>query len=142
MQGMKMNPVVHFEMPARDNGRISKFYASVFGWKTQQLGPEMGNYVVVQTTETGENNFPKEPGRINGGFFGRTQEDESPRVVIAVDDIRDAMEKVAAGGGRVLGGSKPGEPDDVPGVGLYAAFIDTEGNRVGLLQPAPMTGAR
>ena len=139
---MKMNPVVHFEMPARDNGRMSKFYAGVFGWKTQQLGPEMGNYVVVQTTETAENNFPKEPGRINGGFFARTKEDQLPSVVIAVDDIRDAMKKVAAAGGKVLGGQKPGEPDDIPGIGLYAAFIDTEGNRVGLLQPAPTTGAR
>ena len=133
-----MNPVVHFEMPARDKGRMSKFYAGVFGWKTQQLGPEMGDYVVVQTTESGENNLPKEPGRINGGFFGRTKEDQSPSVVIAVDDIRDAMKKVAAAGGKVLGGQKPGEPDDIPGIGLYSAFIDTEGNRVGMLQPAPM----
>ena len=135
---MKMNPIVHFEMPARDNGRMSKFYEGVFGWKTQQLGPEMGDYVVVQTTETGENNFPKEPGRINGGFFGRTQEDQVPSVVIAVDDIRDAMKRVTAAGGKVLGGQKPGEPDDIPGIGLYAAFIDTEGNRVGMLQPSPM----
>ena len=139
---MKMNPVVHFEMPARDRGRMSKFYEAAFGWKTQQLGPEMGDYVVVQTTETGENNFPKEPGRINGGFFGRTKEDQSPSVVIGVDDIQDAMKKVASQGGKVLGGQKPGEPDDIPGIGLYAAFIDTEGNRVGMLQPAPMTGAR
>lgn len=133
-----MNPVVHFEMPARDNGRMSKFYSTAFGWKTQQLGAEMGNYIVVQTTETGEDNFPKEPGRINGGFFGRTAEDQSPSVVIAVDDIRAAMKKVAAAGGKVLGGQKPGEPDDIPGIGLYAAFLDTEGNRVGMLQPAPM----
>jgi len=139
---MKMNPVVHFEMPARDAGRMSKFYTAVFGWNTQQLGPEMGHYVVVRTTETAENNFPKEPGRINGGFYGRTKEDQSPSVVIAVDDIRDAMKKVAAAGGKVLGGQKPGEPDDIPGIGLSASFIDTEGNRVSMLQPAPMTGVR
>jgi uncharacterized protein len=133
-----MNPVVHFEMPARNNGRMTKFYETAFGWKTQQLGPEMGDYVVVQTTETGKDNFPKEPGRINGGFFGRTTEDQVPSVVIAVDDIRAAMKKVAAAGGKVLGGQKPGEPDDIPGIGLYSAIIDTEGNRVGMLQPAPM----
>jgi hypothetical protein len=138
---MKMNPVVHFEMPAKDNGRMAKFYTQVFGWHTQQLGPEMGNYVVVQTTETGENGFPKEPGRINGGFFVSDKENQPPSVVIAVDDVHDAMARVAAGGGKVLGGMKPGEPDDIPGVGLYAAFLDTEGNRVGLLQPAPMRGA-
>ncbi len=139
---MKMNPVVHFELPARDKGRMSKFYAGAFGWNTQQLGPEMGSYVVVQTTEVGENRFPKEPGRINGGFYERTKEDQAPSVVIAVDDIRDGMKRVAAAGGTVLGGQKPGEPDEIPGIGLYAAFIDTEGNRLSILQPFPMTGAR
>ena len=135
---MKMNPVVHFEMPARDTGRMAKFYAAAFGWKTQQLGAEMGNYVVVQTTEIGEDRFPKEPGKINGGFYGRTAEDQVPSVVIAVDDIHEAMKIVAASGGKVIGGQKPGVPDDIPGIGQYAAIIDTEGNRVGMLQPAPM----
>lgn len=37
-----MNPVVHFEMPAEDRKRLSKFYSSVFGWKMQEMGPEMG----------------------------------------------------------------------------------------------------
>lgn len=138
---MGMNPVVHFEMPAKDRTRMAKFYAGVFGWRTKQLGPEMGNYVTVQTTETGENGFPREPGRINGGFFERTKDNQGPSVVIAVDSIRDAMKKVAAAGGTILGGQKPGQPDDIPGVGLYAAFVDTEGNRVGMLQPAPMAGA-
>jgi predicted enzyme related to lactoylglutathione lyase len=32
--------------------------------------------------------------------------------------------------GKVLG-----EPMDIPGVGTYISFIDTEGNRVSLLQP-------
>jgi len=27
-----------------------------------------------------------------------------------------------------------GEPMDIPGIGLYAGFLDTEGNRVSLLQ--------
>ena len=33
-----MNPVVHFEMPAEDRKRMVKFYSTVFGWQTQQLG--------------------------------------------------------------------------------------------------------
>lgn len=54
---MKMNPVAHFEMPAEDKKRMAEFYTRVFGWKTTQLGPEMGNYVLVQTTETEESGF-------------------------------------------------------------------------------------
>jgi len=133
-----MDPVVHFEMPARDTRRMAGFYEQAFGWKAQHLGPEMGNYVLVQTTETGENGFPRETGRIKGGFAQRTERFEAPSVVIAVQDIRQAMQKVARAGGAVLDGQKPGEPDEIPGVGLYAMFVDTEGNRVGLLQPAPM----
>jgi hypothetical protein len=130
----KMNPVVHFEMGYNDKKRMVDFYVSVFGWQANQLGPEMGNYVVVMTSES-DKNGPLKPGRINGGFFQRTKPDQYPSVVIAVDDIREAMKKVADAGGKVLGGQKPGEPDDIPGVGLYCSLIDTEGNRIGMLQP-------
>lgn len=61
---MRMSPVIHFEMPAKDRKRVVDFYT------------------------------------------------------------------------KVLGGQKPGVPDDIPGIGLYVSFLDTEGNRVGILQPA------
>jgi predicted enzyme related to lactoylglutathione lyase len=133
-----MNPVVHFEMPYEDRDRMAGFYTKAFGWKAQMTGPEMGNYVVVHTTETGENNMVKTPGTINGGFFEKNKENQYPSVVINVDDIRVAMKQVEEAGGKVLGGRTPGEPDEIPGIGLYAAFIDTEGNRVSMLQPAAM----
>ena len=34
------------------------------------------------------------------------------------------------------GPKEPGEPMDIPGIGLYVSFFDTEGNRVGMIQPA------
>jgi predicted enzyme related to lactoylglutathione lyase len=125
----KMNPVIHFEMPAKDMERVRKFYESAFGWQTTQLGPEMGNFVLAYTTETDENRVPKKIGAINGGFFEKTEPDQHTKVTILVDDIREAMKKIEAAGGKVLGGSqKPGEPYELPGVGLFATFIDTEGN--------------
>jgi uncharacterized protein len=128
-----MNPVVHFEMPYDDRNRMARFYASAFGWQTQMLGEDMGSYVVVTTTETGESG-PTTPGRINGGFFPKRPDwpAQHPNVVIAVDDIGAAMRKVAQAGGRVLG-----EPMTIPGVGQYVSFTDTEGNRVSMLQPLP-----
>jgi predicted enzyme related to lactoylglutathione lyase len=136
---MTMNPVVHFEMPAKDKARMAGFYTKVFGWKTRQLGPEMGNYVLATTTETDENRMVKAPGTINGGFFEQTTPEQHTRITIAVDDIRAAMKRVKAEGGTLLGGmQKPGEPDEIPGVGLYAIFIDTEGNTVSMLQPTNM----
>ena len=133
-----MNPVVHFEMPYEDSKRMADFYTNAFGWKAQILGPEMGEYVVVHTAETDEKNMLKEPGRINGGFFKRTKDTQAPSVVIAVEDIREGMKRVTDAGGKVLGGQKPGEPDDIPGIGLYVSFTDSEGNRVGMLEPRGM----
>jgi predicted enzyme related to lactoylglutathione lyase len=127
-----MNPVVHFEMPAEDRKRMSEFYTKVFDWKTEQLGQDMGNYVLATTTESDENG-PIRRGAINGGFFQKTEDKPAqyPSVVVAVDDIRQYMNKVERGGGRILG-----EPWDIPGVGLYVSFLDTEGNRAGMIQPA------
>ena len=135
----KMNPVVHFEMPYEDKKRAADFYEKTFGWKPQMLGPEMGNYVIVSTSELDEKTrYPKKPGMINGGLFEKTKDNQYPSVVIAVDDIKEAMKNVTDAGGKILGGMNPGEPDDIPGVGLYCSFTDTEGNRVGMLQPKEM----
>jgi uncharacterized protein len=135
---MTMNPVVHFEMPFEDRDRMAGFYTKTFGWKMQMLGPEMGEYVVVATTETDENNMIKTPGHINGGFYKKNEKSPNPSVVIAVDDIREAMQKVRDAGGTIVEGSKgTDEPDDIPGIGLYISIIDTEGNKVSLLQPNP-----
>lgn len=131
-----MNPVVHFEMPYEDRQRMADFYAKAFGWKAEMMGPEMGEYTVMTTTEIDpETQRPKTPGAINGGFYKKTKDSHYPLVTIAVDDIEVAMKKVTEAGGTVLGGRTPGKPDDIPGVGLYVAIIDTEGNRVSLLQP-------
>jgi hypothetical protein len=129
-----MDAVVHFEMPYEDRNRMAGFYTKAFGWKPQMLGPEMGEYVVVTTCETDEKGRPKSPGSINGGLFKKPADPlgQHPSVVIAVTDIQDALKRVKQAGGKVLG-----EPMDIPGVGLYAGFLDTEGNRVSLLQPSP-----
>jgi uncharacterized protein len=85
------------------------------------------------TTET-DGRRPKEPGAINGGFFPKRPDwpAQHPSVVIGVDDIEAAMKKVAEAGGKVLG-----QPLQIPGVGQYVSFFDTEGNRVSMLQPIP-----
>ncbi len=130
----QMCPVVHFEMPAEDRDRMTGFYEEAFGWKAQKLGPEMGNYVIVTTAETDAK--PGAPaGAINGGFFLKKADwpAQVPSIVIAVEDIKAAMRKVGQAGGKVLG-----EPMEIPGIGQYVSFFDTEGNRVSMLQPRGM----
>jgi predicted enzyme related to lactoylglutathione lyase len=130
----RMSPVVHFEMPAEDRSRMASFYEKAFGWKTQLLGPDMGDYVLVTTAE--KDVKPGAPaGAINGGFFPKKPDwpAQHPSIVIGVDDIESAMRRVGKEGGEVLG-----EPMQIPGVGRYVSFFDTERNRVGMLQPDGM----
>ena len=131
----KMNPVVHFEMPAKDKKRMVEFYSKVFGWTSQDMGSDMGDYSVMHTSEVDEKtHFPKEPGRINGGFFPKSKDSaQHPSVVIAVDDINEHVKIVKTAGGQVLG-----KPVMIPGVGKYVSFIDTEGNRLSMIQPSQM----
>lgn len=133
---MKMSPVVHFEMPAKDKKRVSEFYSKAFGWNMQQFGPEMGNYVLATTTETDEKTTrPTTPGAINGGFFERKDDElnRAPHVVIAVDNIEEGIKAVKDAGGEIKT-----EIMDIPGVGKYVSFKDTEDNIVGMLQPSQM----
>jgi uncharacterized protein len=52
-------------------------------------------------------------------------------VVIAADNIEEHMMNVKKSGSKV-----PAEPWDIPAIGLYVSFSDTEGNRIGMIQPS------
>lgn len=126
-----MNPVVHFELPYKVAIRAREFYQNVFGWKTEQLGADMGDYILMTTVETDVK--PGAPaGAINGGMYPFKVDwpDQYPAIVIGVEDIHASMKKIRQEGGEVLG-----EPMEIPGTGLYVAFRDSEGNRGSILQP-------
>lgn len=127
-----MNPVVHFEMPAEDRKRLIKFYSSVFGWKMLQMGPEMGEHVIAHTTETDADNMVQTKGAINGGFFAKSGDQPNiPSVVIDVEDVKAHSKKVIEAGSKIIG-----EPQDIPGVGIWVVFTDNEGDRVSMIQSA------
>jgi uncharacterized protein len=127
----KINPVVHFEMPYENSKRVVKFYNSVFDWGMKDAGKDMGNYVVAQTSETDSNNMVKTPGTINGGFYDLKQSPKSkePSVVISVNDIEKSLLAIKKAGGKILG-----KVQNIPGIGLWVSFRDSEGNRVSVLQ--------
>ncbi len=130
-----MNPVVHFEMPYRERDRAARFYAEAFGWRSEKLGPEMGNYLLVTTAE-GDARPGAPSGAINGGMYEYKADwpAQYPNVVIAVESIRAAMARVTKAGGEVLG-----EPMLIPGIGEFVAFFDTERNRNSMLEALPPT---
>jgi predicted enzyme related to lactoylglutathione lyase len=125
-----MNRVVHFEIPADNMERAKKFYSENFGWKLNQLGPEMGNYVLVHTGPSDQQGMPQDRAFINGGLMQRDPSATSPVLVIAVDDADATVERVKRSGGKLVG-----EILDIPTVGRYARVQDTEGNVIGVIKP-------
>jgi predicted enzyme related to lactoylglutathione lyase len=122
---LHMDRVVHFEIPADDIARAKEFYGSTFGWELNDA--EGMDYTIVRTSPVDERQMPTEPGAINGGMMQRTAETPNPVITINVDSIDDALKRVDAGGGTSV---RP--RTEIPGMGAFAYFKDTEGNVVGL----------
>ena len=127
-----MDKVVHFEITFDDHKRAKDFYGSVFDWELDDN--DMGNGVVYTTATTvpiDDQMRPKEPGAINGGFTGRSREVPAPVITIGVDAIDDTLKKVEAGGGSTIT-----PRTEIPNMGAFAYFKDSEGNVMGLWESA------
>jgi predicted enzyme related to lactoylglutathione lyase len=124
-----MDKIVHFEIPADDVARAKKFYGSIFGWDLQDM--QGMDYTSIRTVAVDEQQMPTEPGAINGGMMKRTPHTPSPVITINVDSIDSALGQVEAGGGSVV---QPRQ--EIPGMGAFAYFKDSEGNTMGLWENA------
>jgi hypothetical protein len=123
-----VDKVVHFEITAEDLGRAKEFYGSIFGWDLQDVDMGGGqSYTTVSTAPVDDKMMPTEPGAINGGMMQRTAEISSPVITIAVDSIERALKEVEAAGGSII---RP--RTEIPNMGAYGYFKDTEGNVLGL----------
>jgi uncharacterized protein len=121
--------VVHFEIPYDDGDRARGFYKDVFGWQLMEM-PEM-SYTMAMSGPSGDQG-PTEPGYINGGMLSRDDAaTRSPVLVVDVDDIDRALEKVNGAGGSTVVGRTP-----VGDMGFAAYFTDLEGNVMGLWETA------
>jgi len=125
------NTIIHFEIPADNIEKLSRFYSSLFNWKIIHTPVEGMDYWVIHTVPTDEKGMPQRPG-VNGGMFSRQTEQKgiNPVNYISVENIDEHIEKVTKLGGKIL---MPKQ--QVPTVGYIALAIDPEGNQFGLLQP-------
>lgn len=111
-------PVVHWEFWSKDPEKTSSFYEKVFGWGIKHI-PEM-DYRIVETGGT---------GGINGGIM-KPKEGPWPgnmAFYISVDDLDAYTKKIKDAGGTMIV-----EKQDVPGMGAFSLFADTEGRVLGM----------
>jgi uncharacterized protein len=127
-----MDPIVHFEIPAKDVKRASAFYTKAFGWNFNQF-PGFEYWSAI-TTDSDQNGMPKSPGSINGGMGKKgVMAPKAVTVTISVADIDASLKNV-----KKLGGSQVGKKMPVGDMGWSAYFEDTEGNLIGLWQNKAM----
>jgi predicted enzyme related to lactoylglutathione lyase len=128
---MDMRKIVHFEIPADDEARARDFYREVFGWQLQEM-PEL-DYTLAMTTPVDEQTqLPTEPGAINGGLMKRSADTPTPVLTIDVESIDRALKEIESRGGSVVRGRT-----EIPGMGAFAYFKDSEGNVMGLWETVP-----
>jgi predicted enzyme related to lactoylglutathione lyase len=60
-------------------------------------------------------------------MMSRSSETSSPVITVGVDSIDDALGRIQAAGGTVVT-----PRTEIPGMGAFAYFTDTEGNTLGL----------
>jgi predicted enzyme related to lactoylglutathione lyase len=123
------NRVIHFEIQADDAARAKGFYEKTFDWKIEQMMTKEQGGMDYWGLTTGEDGTPG----INGGMYLRSDANESLHTydcTIEVADIDAAVAAVKANGGTITK-----EKGEIPGVGWFAGALDTEGNKLGIMQP-------
>ena len=127
-----MRQVVHFEIPTDDMGRASEFYRSIFGWQLMDMSGQGMDYTLAMTTPVNDQQQPTEPGAINGGMMKRSDDTPAPVITIDVESIDETLKQVEASGGSTVAPRQ-----EIPGMGAFAYFKDSEGNVLGLWETTP-----
>ncbi len=126
--------IAWFEIPAVDYDRAVKFYGEVLGRPLIPMADPSGNETGPDGARMAVFSDPSEIGAINGAVVFTKDQNQKPTrdgtvVYLYVDgDLNTALNRVEPAGGKVI----------IPktliaeGMGYFAHFEDTEGNRVGL----------
>ena len=118
---MVVKTIVHFEIPANDIAKLSKFYADVFGWKFEKGRMSDMEYWTISTGPRSKS--------VGGGMYKRTGATDVPRNYIGVDKIDKHIEAFRKAGGREVVGKM-----EVPKMGWSYIGADPEGNLIALFE--------
>lgn len=119
--------IVHFDIPADDAEKLSKFYSELFGWKIEKTPGPM-DYWTIETVPVDEKGMPTRPG-VNGGMMKRQHPEHKPVNYIAVESVDEYSKKIEELGGKVIPPKQ-----EVPGIGWWALALDPEGNHFAIFQ--------
>lgn len=112
------NPVVHFEVQAKEPKKMQEFYQKLFDWHINDDNPM--SYGIVDTHVE---------GGIGGGIGPAPEGVGRVTFYAQVDDLQQYLDKAEQLGGKTL---MP--PTEIPDMVTIALFADPEGNMIGLVK--------
>lgn len=114
-----------FDFAFDDSNRAQTFYKDVFGWsmqKNKSENPEM-EYWHFETNDLNGNKG------ITGGMMKRQSPNHSIINYITVSSINEYVSKIERSGGKI---KIP--RTEIPGMGYFSIFTDTENNTLSLFE--------
>ena len=126
-----MANIAYFEIPADNVDRAKHFYKGLLGWKiaptVHSMDPKMMAAMEYQDIILGD----AKEGTMNMGGMYKRQMTEPIINYVMVENLDKVLAKVEKLGGKI------GVPKkEIPGIGVIAIIADTEGNAIGIWQPA------
>ena len=113
--------LVHFEIPAKDPEKVSKFYTQLFGWKFQKWQAPT-DYWLISLKDAKENDTI-------GGLYPRENPKEQYRNYFMVRSVDETLKNATSLGAKVVSGKQ-----EIPNVGIMAILEDPDGNVFALFQ--------
>ncbi|MBL0217443.1 MAG: VOC family protein [Myxococcales bacterium] len=113
------NAFVHTELSVDDVAAAKKFYKGLFDWKLDDLGPEMGNYVMIDLGS-------KTSG---GGITGKMSPTQPTAWLsyVEVASVKATMAKAEKAGATVVV-----DYQEIGTMGAIGVFLDPQGAALGL----------
>lgn len=119
--------IVHFEIPAYNMEKLSKFYSKLFGWRIFKT-PDPIEYWGIQTIPVDEKGMLLRNG-VNGGLMKRQDSEHKPVNYIAVESVDEYSKKIEELGGRIFVPKM-----EVFGVGWWASAFKPDGNQFAIME--------
>ena len=112
--------IVHFEIPADDPEKLTRFYAELFGWKVEKYPMPGWDYWGCKTGEG--------PG-INGAIMKRMSPQHCITNYVNVEQLDAMLDKAKRLGANVIVPKTA-----VASMGWFAIALDPQNNPIGLWQ--------
>lgn len=121
-----MPTIEHFELPANNLERATEFYRAVFQWELERWSNSENSdkdYWFIKTMDQKGN------VGISGGMMKRQSSNHQVTNYITVNSIDEFSNKIKEKGGKIIVSKT-----EIPDMGYFEIFLDTEGNMLGLYE--------